>query len=166
MGGARRLGACRHRRIDTPAPLILPGALRAYPPPTRGLRPRAPSPSRGEGLACAEEQPTPCRSRLASTSSARATSAGKPVLVWTSLVADLETPVSAMLKLADGRPNSFLFESVEGGAARGRYSIIGMKPDLIWRCVGGRAEINRQARFDPDAFGPAEGNAASPACAR
>ncbi len=80
--------------------------------------------------------------------------AGKPVLVWTSLVSDLETPVSAMLKLADGRPNSFLFESVEGGAARGRYSFIGLKPDLIWRCVGDRAEINRQARFDADAFDP------------
>src|SRR5262249_55513118 len=48
--------------------------------------------------------------------------AGKAALVWTSLVSDLETPVSAMLKLADGRPMSFLFESVEGGAARGRYS--------------------------------------------
>ena len=63
-----------------------------------------------------------------------------------SLISDLETPVSAMLKLADGRPNSFLFESVEGGAARGRYSFIGLKPDLIWRCFGDRAEINRQAR--------------------
>ncbi|MGH7073223.1 MAG: anthranilate synthase component I, partial [Stellaceae bacterium] len=78
--------------------------------------------------------------------------AGRPVLVWTSFVADLETPVSAMLKLADGRPNSFLFESVEGGASRGRYSVIGLKPDLIWRCYGDRAEINRHARFDPDAF--------------
>ena len=47
--------------------------------------------------------------------------AGRPVLLWTSLVSDLETPVSAMLKLADGRPNSFLFESVEGGATRGRF---------------------------------------------
>ena len=80
--------------------------------------------------------------------------AGKPVLVWTTLVADLETPVSAMLKLADGRPNSFLLESVEGGAVRGRYSIIGLKPDLIWRCRGDRAEINRRARSDPNAFEP------------
>ena len=85
--------------------------------------------------------------------------AGKPALVWTSLVSDLETPVSAMLKLADGRPMSFLFESVEGGAARGRYSFIGLKPDLIWRCRNGRAEINRKARFDADAFEPAEGRA-------
>src|SRR5215510_10581740 len=78
--------------------------------------------------------------------------AGRPQVVWTTLVADLETPVSAMLKLADGRPNSFLLESVEGGAVRGRYSIIGLKPDLIWRCYRERAEINRQARIDPDGF--------------
>src|SRR5215471_15276356 len=79
---------------------------------------------------------------------------GRPQVVWTTLVADLETPVSAMLKLADGRPNSFLLESVEGGAVRGRYSIIGLKPDLIWRAFGNRAEINRGARFDADAFEP------------
>ena len=83
---------------------------------------------------------------------AAAYQAGTPQVVWTTLVADLETPVSAMLKLADGRPNSFLLESVEGGAVRGRYSIIGLKPDLIWRCSGDRAEINRAARFDADAF--------------
>ncbi len=76
----------------------------------------------------------------------------KPQVVWTKLVADLETPVSAMLKLADGQPNSFLLESVEGGATRGRYSIIGLKPDLVWRCRDNLAEINRRARFDTDAF--------------
>ena len=85
--------------------------------------------------------------------------ARRPVLVWTSLVADLETPVSAMLKLADGRPNSFLLESVEGGAVRGRYSVIGMKPDLIWRCFADKAEMNRKARFDGDAFEPVAGGA-------
>ncbi|MBC8158120.1 MAG: anthranilate synthase component I [Alphaproteobacteria bacterium] len=79
---------------------------------------------------------------------------GAAQVVWTTLVADLETPVSAMLKLAEGRPNSFLLESVEGGAVRGRYSFIGLKPDLIWRCFGDRAEINRRARFDPDTFEP------------
>src|ERR1700722_1062425 len=84
---------------------------------------------------------------------------GRPVLVWTTLVADLETPVSAMLKLADGRPNSFLLESVEGGAVRGRYSISGMKPALIWPCYKGRAEINRRVRSDPDAFEACPGDA-------
>src|SRR3954470_14893720 len=80
--------------------------------------------------------------------------AGRAQVVSTSLVADLETPVSAMLKLANGRPFSFLLESVTGGAVRGRYSILGVKPDLIWRCRGGAAEINRSARFDPGAFMP------------
>jgi anthranilate synthase component 1 len=85
--------------------------------------------------------------------------AGKPQVVYTSLIADLETPVSAMLKLADGRPNSFLLESVEGGSIRGRYSFIGLKPDLIWRCHGNHAEVNRKARFDADAFEPCNGGA-------
>src|SRR5437899_12663807 len=72
--------------------------------------------------------------------------AGEAQVVWTTLVADLETPVSAFLKLAGGRPMSFLLESVEGGAVRGRYSIIGLDPDLIWRTRAGQAEIDRAAR--------------------
>src|ERR1700719_4851023 len=80
--------------------------------------------------------------------------AGEAQVVWTTLIADLETPVSAFLKIAGGQPMSFLLESVEGGAVRGRYSIIGLDPDLIWRTVGGRAEIDRaardrRARFEP-----------------
>jgi anthranilate synthase component I len=78
--------------------------------------------------------------------------AGRGTLVWRRGVADLETPVAAFLKLAHGKPNSFLLESVEGGAARGRYSIIGMEPDLVWRCRDGRAEVNRDARSAPHAF--------------
>ncbi len=89
----------------------------------------------------------------------RAYAGRAPQVVWTTLVADLETPVSAMLKLADGRSNSFLLESVEGGAIRGRYSFIGLKPDLIWRCFGDRAEVNRRARFNADAFEPCTGGA-------
>jgi anthranilate synthase component 1 len=80
--------------------------------------------------------------------------AGRGTLVWTTGVADLETPVGAFLKLAHGRPNSFLLESIEGGSARSRYSIIGMDPDLVWRCRGGRAEVNRHARSAPHAFVP------------
>ena len=87
---------------------------------------------------------------------AEAFDAGRPQVVWTTLIADLETPVSAMLKLADGRPNSFLLESVEGGSIRGRYSFLGMKPDLIWRCAGNRAEINRAALTKPANFVPCE----------
>ena len=83
--------------------------------------------------------------------------AGRGHLVWTRSVSDLETPVGAFLKLADGRPNSFLLESVEGGAARGRYSIIGLAPDLIWRCQAGVAELNRNAHAAPFAFTPDAG---------
>src|SRR5437899_8573640 len=79
---------------------------------------------------------------------------GEAQVVWTTLVSDLETPVSAFLKIADGRPMSFLLESVEGGAVRGRYSIIGLDPDLIWRAIAGRAEINRTARDTGDGFSP------------
>jgi anthranilate synthase component 1 len=79
---------------------------------------------------------------------------GEPQVVWTNLVADLETPVSAFLKLGGGKPMSFLLESVEGGAVRGRHSIIGIEPDLIWRANGGVAQVNRTARSKPDAFTP------------
>ena len=73
-------------------------------------------------------------------------------VVWTTLVADLETPVSAMLKLADGRANTFLLESVEGGKVRGRFSIIGMNPDLIWKFSREDVFINRKARIDSKSF--------------
>jgi anthranilate synthase component I len=78
---------------------------------------------------------------------------GEPQVVWTTLVSDLETPVSAFLKIA-GSPMSFLLESVEGGAVRGRYSIIGLEPDLVWRMNNGCAEINRDARDAPYGFSP------------
>jgi anthranilate synthase component I len=81
-------------------------------------------------------------------------SRGEAQAVWTTLVADLETPVSAYLKLGGGKPMSFLLESVEGGETRGRYSIIGLAPDLIWRARGAKAEINRNARAKAEAFVP------------
>jgi anthranilate synthase component I len=77
-------------------------------------------------------------------------------IVATSLVGDLETPVSAFMKLAGDRPNAFLLESVEGGATRGRYSMIGLEPDLIWRSVDGAAAINRAPAHE--AFEPVEGH--------
>jgi anthranilate synthase component 1 len=85
---------------------------------------------------------------------ARVYDAGRPQVLYTRLIADLETPVSAFLKLGEGRDNAFLFESVQGGEARGRYSIIGLKPDLIWRCRDGVCEINRSARSAADRFVP------------
>ncbi len=77
---------------------------------------------------------------------------GAAQVVWTRLVADLETPVSALMKVAAGRRNCFLLESVEGGAVRGRYSIIGADPDLLFRASGEKAELNRQPASAPDAF--------------
>jgi len=82
------------------------------------------------------------------------TAAMQPRLAYWTGVSDLETPVAAFLKLAYGQPNAFLLESIEGGSARGRYSVIGMAPDLIWRCRNGVAEINRHARAAPHAFVP------------
>jgi len=78
--------------------------------------------------------------------------AGEPQVVWTTLVADLETPVSAFLKIAGSRASSFLLESVEDGAVRGRYSIVGLEPDVIFRINARRAEINRAAQAEPEGF--------------
>lgn len=77
-----------------------------------------------------------------------------PQVVWTRLIADLETPVSAMMKIAAEQPNAILLESVEGGAVRGRYSLIGLDPDVMFRCHGASAEINETVSRDPDAFTP------------
>ena len=79
---------------------------------------------------------------------------GEPQLVWRTVVADLETPVSVFMKLASEQSHAFLLESVEGGAHRGRYSVIGFKPDLIWKAQGTSAWINTQALSNPDAFEP------------
>ncbi len=80
--------------------------------------------------------------------------AGKNQLVYTRLAADLDTPVSVMMKLADAGRDSFVLESVTGGEVRGRYSIIGLKPDLIWECHGRTSRINRTAHYDRAAFHP------------
>ncbi|RAK52958.1 anthranilate synthase component I [Phenylobacterium deserti] len=85
--------------------------------------------------------------------------AGAPQVVWTRLIDDLETPVSAYLKIGHGRPYAFLFESVEGGAWRGRYSIITLNPDLVWRCRGDEAEIAEGADIESGRFTPQPGGA-------
>ncbi|MBU2357444.1 MAG: anthranilate synthase component I [Alphaproteobacteria bacterium] len=79
---------------------------------------------------------------------------GENQVVWTRLAADLDTPVSLMLKLGDAGLNTFMLESVTGGEVRGRYSIIGMNPDLIWDCHGTTSRTNRAARYDADAWTP------------
>lgn len=85
---------------------------------------------------------------------AAAYEAGRNQVVYARLAADLDTPVSLMLKLTGAARDAFMLESVTGGEVRGRYSIIGMKPDLIWQCHGDQSRLNRMARFDPDAFEP------------
>jgi anthranilate synthase component 1 len=86
---------------------------------------------------------------------ARNWAAGRNQTVATKLISDTETPVSAMQKLGAGKPYAFLLESLEGGAARGRYSIIGREPDVIWRITrGGNVAINRKAFTDVNSFTP------------
>ena len=85
--------------------------------------------------------------------------AGRPQCVWARRVADTETPVSAMLKVGLGDRASFLLESVEGGSVRGRYSMIGLHPDLLWQSRGNRSEIARDALNAPDSFEPCAGDA-------
>ncbi len=75
-------------------------------------------------------------------------------IVWRRVVADTETPVSAWLKLSVSGRGDFLLESVEGGAVRGRYSLIGLDPDLVWRATGDASEINRLWQTDRAAFTP------------
>ncbi|MEP5630589.1 MAG: anthranilate synthase component I [Tateyamaria sp.] len=89
---------------------------------------------------------------------AAAYQAGHNQVVYTRLAADLDTPVSLMLKLTGAKKDGFVLESVTGGEVRGRYSIVGMKPDLIWRCQGKTSAINRTARYDTEAFVDAPGN--------
>ncbi|WP_372604351.1 anthranilate synthase component I [Actibacterium sp.] len=84
-------------------------------------------------------------------------SAGQNQVVYARLAADLDTPVSLMLKLADARKDSFMLESVTGGEVRGRYSVVGMKPDVIWQCHGTQSRINRNARVDPESFAAQDG---------
>ncbi len=84
-----------------------------------------------------------------------AIAAGRPALVWRRQVADTETPVAAALKLIEPERGDFLLESVEGGAVRGRHSLLGLAPDLVFRAQGERAEINRHWLTDQAAFADA-----------
>ena len=89
---------------------------------------------------------------------ARGWAAGKNQLVYARIAADLDTPVSLMLKLGDARTDTFMLESVTGGEVRGRYSVVGLKPDLIWQCHGTQSRINRGARFEAGVFEPLDGH--------
>jgi anthranilate synthase component I len=88
-------------------------------------------------------------------------SAGQSQLVWTTCPADLDTPVSAMLRLMEYGGPCFLLESVEKGEIRGRYSVIGLMPDLMWRCRGNKAEICNNDDLADANFVPCEGDSLS-----
>ena len=79
---------------------------------------------------------------------------GRPALVWRELVADTQTPVGAALKLIEPGRGDFLLESVEGGEVRGRYSLLGLDPDLVFRADGDGAAINSHWQTDRSAFVP------------
>jgi anthranilate synthase component 1 len=82
---------------------------------------------------------------------AEAYASGKGQIVRDVLVGDCETPVAAFLKLrAFAKGAAFLLESVEGGAVRGRYSMIGLQPDLVWRCDLGQVSVARPLAASPD----------------
>ncbi|CAM3263937.1 MULTISPECIES: anthranilate synthase component I [Sphingomonas] len=81
---------------------------------------------------------------------------GQPQLIWRRQIADTETPVAAALKLIEPGRGDFLLESVEGGATRGRYSLIGLAPDLVFRAEGHAAAINRHWATDREAFEPCD----------
>jgi anthranilate synthase component 1 len=89
---------------------------------------------------------------------AAALSGGRPALVWRRLIADTETPVGAAVKLIEPGRGDFLLESVEGGEVRGRYSLLGLDPDLVFRATGHACEINRQWPADRTAFKPLAGD--------
>lgn len=80
--------------------------------------------------------------------------AGRAQILFRRVVADLETPIGTYLKLAEGRQNTFLLESVQDGSTRGRYSMIGLLPDIILKVESGKASINRNAGVDPASFEP------------
>jgi anthranilate synthase component I len=80
--------------------------------------------------------------------------AGRAQIVFRRVVADLETPIGTYLKLAEGRQNTFLLESVQDGSTKGRYSMIGLLPDIILKVENGKASINRNAGLTPDTFTP------------
>ncbi len=101
--------------------------------------------------------PSPSGHQLENESNAFAQlQGGSPALVWRKVIADTETPVGAATKLIEPGRGDFLLESVEGGEVRGRYSLLGLDPDLIFRASGNRAEINPQWKTDRGAFGPCD----------
>ena len=88
------------------------------------------------------------------TTALEALAQGRGAVVWQRLIADVETPVSAALKLIEPGRGDWVLESVESGETRGRYSLIGLDPDLMFEVTGDTARINRDWRRDRAAFAP------------
>ncbi len=93
------------------------------------------------------------------TAAAARLAAGHPALVWRRIIADSDTPVGAARRLIVPGRGDFLLESVEGGEVRGRYSLLGLDPDLVFRASGAAAEINRSWQTDRAGFTPCPGDA-------
>lgn len=89
-------------------------------------------------------------------SARRELAAGRPALVWRRVIADCETPVGAAVRLIQPGRGDFLLELVEGGEVRGRYSLLGLDPDLVMRASGNAAEINRNWQLDQSDFAPSD----------
>jgi len=87
-------------------------------------------------------------------SALEALAGGRGAVVWQRLIADIETPVSAALKLIEPGRGDWVLESVESGETRGRYSLLGLDPDLMFEVTGETARINRDWRTDREAFQP------------
>ena len=66
---------------------------------------------------------------------------GKPLIIQKELIADFETPISSLIKISKNEKYSFLLESVEGGDQRGRFSLLGFDPDVIWECKKNKVNI-------------------------
>ncbi|WP_438731529.1 anthranilate synthase component I [Parasphingorhabdus sp. DH2-15] len=87
-----------------------------------------------------------------SSNAKHALEAGQSTLLYRRLVADTHTAVSIALRLHRPERGDFLLESVEGGETRGRYSLIGLDPDLLFRAQGKEACVNYMWQHDRDAF--------------
>ncbi|MDE2435651.1 MAG: anthranilate synthase component I [Sphingomonadales bacterium] len=86
---------------------------------------------------------------------------GNAAVIWRRLIADTETPVGAAIKLIEEGRGDFLLESVQGGEVRGRYSLLGLDPDLVFRATGPACEVNRKWKHDRTAFAPLPGDSLS-----
>lgn len=101
----------------------------------------------------------PADAPLNAAEAAAALRAGQSTLIWRTIIADSDTPVGAARRLMQEGRGDFLLESVEGGEVRGRYSLLGLDPDLVFRASDKHAAINAQWRTDREAFVHCDGDA-------